>query len=488
MDIRSSNRLYLSLTSHVWLPPALSLLASMLYVYSVYPYGLGVTDDSVNYFSAALSFPPSLQKVDGSPFVEWPPLYPLLLSLFKYTGLSPVLFAFGLHLLSLQLSFWIIGSLIVKDVYSFSIRIWAAILSLFSLPVLLVYAFAWSEAFFTTLVLLIVYQLKIYNKRPSLRTFIIITILSVLLCFQRKSGIVITSAISLYLLSFPHESGHRKRILTAANYFLLSILPFLLYLIARYTSSGRFVTEQNELSLKSVLNNLSETINVVSTWVIPDELPFSIRLSFCLLILFFAITICFFLFRRIRLSPYHCCLLTILAGYLIFTNIIFLFLKLDDHLDDRIFAPVYPVFLLLLSSGADFLYTNRHRFNHYTYPLIIIGSLWLTYPISRTIYHLYKWHTTGVGGYSNKLWKNHAIINWIQQHQPDQRIRTNQIFPVFYYSAITGKNRYTNFDLQDSENKPYLYIGFDSDVPEPGKASLIFKSGNDHIYYIAPEN
>lgn len=455
-------------------------------MYSVYPYGLGITDDSVNYFSAALSFPPSLQKVDGSPYIEWPPLYPLILSLFKYTGLPPDLFTLGLHLVSFQLSLWIIGNLIVNEIHSFSIRLWAITLTLFSLPILLIYAFAWSEAFFTTLLLLIIYQLKVYTTRPSFSIFVTITLLSVFLCFQRKSGIIITSSITLYLLGFPRAYSFIKRIGTATQYFLLSILPFLLYLITRYTSSGRLVTERNEFSIKNLLGTISETIHVVSTWVIPDELPLGIRTS--LVIVFVAASICIGLLRRSALSDYHFCLVTLLSGYLIFTNIVFLFVKLDDQFDDRIFAPIYPVFLLILTSGAGFLYSNRLRFKQYAYLPVIIGALWLIYPISRTIYHVHKWRTTGVGGFSNKFWKKHPIINWIQEHQPDQRIRSNQIFPVFFYSAVIGNNKPLNFDLQDSENKPYLYIGFDSAATEQEKALLIFKSGNDHIYYIAADD
>lgn len=486
MDIRSNNQYSFSSSSHIWLPPALSLLGTILYVYAVFPYGLGITDDSVNYFSAALSFPPSLLKVDGSLFVEWPPLYPLLLSLFKYTGLPPVPFAFGLHLIFLQLSLWLIGNLIVKKVYSFPVRIWAATLALFSLPVILIYAFAWSEAFFTTLLLLIISQLNKHIYKPSSKTFITITVLSILLCFQRKSGVMVTTAISLCLLSYPYQSSHGKRIVHAASYFLLSILPFVFYLLTRYIHSGRFVTEQKELSFRNISDNLTETADVISTWVIPDELPLIFRFSFCLLLI--GISVYFLLFRRINLSPYHYCLLTILCSYLIFVNLTFLFIRLDDRFDDRIFAPVYPVFLLLLSSGADFLYTNRQRFNRYVYPLFIFGTLWLVYPISRTVYHLYKWHTAGVGGYSSRLWQNHAIIKWIKEHQPKENIRSNHIFPVFFYSAVEGNNKHTNFDLKDSENKPYLYVSFGSDIPEQENAMFMFQSGNDCIYYIVPEN
>jgi hypothetical protein len=65
----------------------LILAAGTVYYSSIITFGSGITDDSINYLSAASSFP-SLIKIDGTAFIEWPPLYPALLSLYKITGMN----------------------------------------------------------------------------------------------------------------------------------------------------------------------------------------------------------------------------------------------------------------------------------------------------------------------------------------------------------------------------------------------------------------
>ncbi len=66
-----------------YIPLALSLVIILGYA-GTSLYGPGLSADSITYWSAAQSFRESLTllKVDGSAYTNWPPLYPVLLSLF----------------------------------------------------------------------------------------------------------------------------------------------------------------------------------------------------------------------------------------------------------------------------------------------------------------------------------------------------------------------------------------------------------------------
>ncbi len=473
-----------SLPPYRTLPFFLSLAGGIGFVYAVYPYGVGITDDSVNYLSAALSFPPSLQKIDGTPFIEWPPLYPVILSLYKLFGIPITTFTFITHLLSLVLSFWLIGTLISRDIQSPTIKIWGAILCFFSTPLLIIHAFAWSEAFFTTLLLANIFQLRKYLDKPS--KAVLLSILSgiFLLSLQRKSGIIIAFSIGLCLWIFPDTKKHIWRFATAALCFLAGLIPFIFYLINRFIHSGQLITQKNPPTIDNVISNLTDTARVVSTWIIPDEIPLFVRVVIGLGLLLS----CAYIYFRVchpRVSPYHYCLLIILGAYLCIVNILFAFIKLDDHFDDRIFAPVFPLFLLLLVSIADFLYRLPvdSKFARRSIFLLTLGAgLWSMYPVLRATYHLYQWRENGVGGYSATYWRNKPVLSWLRRHPTETPIQSNDIFPVFYHCVIEGKNTPASFMIQDSGNKPYLYVDFNSEGPS-GNTTVLFKSNHDFIYY-----
>ena len=72
-------------------PAALAVLGAVLVLAREIRYGPALFPDSLSYLSAAqnLAAGEGLLTVRGFPFIDWPPLYPLLLAAAGWAGVRP---------------------------------------------------------------------------------------------------------------------------------------------------------------------------------------------------------------------------------------------------------------------------------------------------------------------------------------------------------------------------------------------------------------
>lgn len=450
--------------------------------------GQGITDDSVNFFAAAVSFPPHLLKLDGSAFVEWPPMYPILLSGYKIFNIPPLHMGILLHAVSLIFTIYLIGLLIFRHIQSNYIKHTALFVTVFSVPILIVNVFAWSEGIFTMLYLLLIVQLDLFLAKKYFRHFLLATLVAILLSFQRKSGIIIDISAALSILFILKGKTLFKRIQYATGFFVLAILPFLLYLSSRHSHTGKYFTHW-ETNLSVLAKNSLQSLDVMTTWLLPDELPVQFRIIAT--ILFFASFWLVYIqskrFTRPEINVFQGLLLVHLACYILAIIIIFLFLQLDQPFDDRIFAPVYPVFLILFFSFIDKFYYNLLIFpirNIRLLRLLFISllCLWSLYPISRALYSVNQWHHHGIG-YNHQNWRKNPLISYLKLQPENTIIKSNKEFAVFYHMVIADNTRRRHFVNPDITNKPYLYACFEP--CELKQDSILINTNQGKVLYIS---
>lgn len=501
MGIRTKLYLILALATHsdilsktrkyqycFW--PAMAAL--LLFLYSVFTYGLGITDDSVNYLSAAISLPDSLQKIDGSPFVEWPPLFPLLISLYKIAGTNILSFLLILHGISVFITVWSISDILKEETSSPAV-FWAGmIMAVFSVPFLLIHVFAWSEGIFTMFIILAYLYLKSFLKSEAHSAFLALIFWSVLLSFQRKSGIIFDGIFALLLFSYLKRKTWTKRLQYSVTYFVISIAPFFLYLYTRQKKSGAFFTNfEFDISLWKI--NFSQALDIVSSWLFPDELGlgFRVAISFLIFILSLGLYIKSKGFRPGRLSFHQASSLIVLVLYTLSIIFIFLFLNLGEPFDDRIFAPVFPFFIFLFVSILDSIYYNLlllpvKRISYLRPVFLIVLFSWCLYPVSRTFYTIHQWHTNGVGGYSSRAMQENPLTLWLINYEPQYPIFTEDRFPVFFYSNIVPDQKKEIVGQEIIlKNKPYFYVCFRKCYAHEGQ--MILGDGTVNSVYFIPE-
>jgi len=404
-----------------------------IYIFSVAKFGSGVTDDSINYLSAASSFPNALLKVDGSPYVEWPPLYPVLLSLFKLTGMTAAGFAMAFQGIVFVLNLLLTGRLLQSVLKSNYIHFIALVFLVFSIPLLQSHVFIWSEPVFILLLLINISVLVKYLETEKLIYFISLIFLSMLMSLQRKTGMYFTINFGIILVLYNPNKSLIKKCLFSLVYMFVSVVPFVLWTWRKYQIAGR-VFESSYFKMEKITGNFLELLNTLSSWILPNEIPFSIRISLIIISILFI----FYLSRHyINLkSIFNNILFKVIfisfAGYLILLPITFVYIQ-GETIDDRILSPAYILGLVLffgLIDGILFQLPDNYIAKKGVMMIVIIS---LCYPVTRTIYHIKKWNTNGTGGYNTITLINSPMIHWLKDYDATLPIRTDNEYILNYY-------------------------------------------------------
>jgi hypothetical protein len=137
------------------------LFVGFLSGFIFFHYGLGITNDSVNYVNASLSIMEGMKKADGMPYTEWPPLFSLLLSISNLIHINTLDFAkllLGAVYIASTMLLFLKTNVKTKAEYLTSV-----ILLIFSAPFIQMHVLVWSEPIFMLLILINVSLLKKYT-------------------------------------------------------------------------------------------------------------------------------------------------------------------------------------------------------------------------------------------------------------------------------------------------------------------------------------
>ena len=406
-----------------------ALLTLLIFFIAIKSFGLGITNDSVNYLSAAQSFPQGLNKADGSPYTEWPPLFPVLLSIAHIVHLDLLSFSVlfqGIVLISINL----IALYILKtNLQSRPILCLGIILLIFSAPVLQMHVMLWSEPFFLLLILLNLIILKHYLSTLHLKFFILLIGLGMLMYLQRKTGIVFiaSTAVLLFLLI----KQKRKGFLFSLLYLMPCAIPIYLWYNRRFKIAGQLLGE-GEFKPDSFSTILEQLAHTFSSYFLPSAIPLIYRIIF-LAILFLIVSAAILKSRKIKdlliNNFYFKASFFIIISYYAALLLLLVYIQIDDKVDDRILAPAYlPLFL----SGMILVDSFYAKLKIPIF-LLLLG-VWLLYPLVRTGYHLYRWNTSGTGGYNSISWSENKIIShYLSSKSEQDTLFTNSIYPLKYF-------------------------------------------------------
>jgi hypothetical protein len=448
--------------------------SAVIFSISVMGYGLGITDDSVNYMSAAMSFPSALLKVDGSVYSEWPPLYPVILSLYKLTGMSCLSFATLLHGISFCAIVIILNSMTAPLFRTRPAYLMYIICLLCSIPLLQSSVFLWSESIFILLVILSFRQLNLYIFKPGLASLSFLILISVLLCLQRKSGVIFTGAYVIILFAY-RKKERRSWMLEIPSYLILSTTPFILWTYRRFLISGS-ATSEAAWEPSRIFENLIQSTDILSSWLMPDEIPLILRsLLFLTLIALMILT-----WKKYELSGPEKDKLLIRSSTITLTVytaalcLIFLYLRSSEPIDDRLLSPVYPFFILLAFIFLDkvlFLTGSQNMRGRIIIGVVILLPL---YCVFRTGYHIKRWNQEGTGGYNTKALAENKLINYLKNEKTGRMILSNNIYVLNYHLNFKAGQQNTITDLEAKTPKYKWEIVY---FP-PGEQHALAKIGN----------
>jgi hypothetical protein len=367
------------------------IVAALVY-YAGSSYGPGITFDSINYLYAghSLTEKGELLRPFQTPFIEWPPLYPLLIALVSYVPGSILTNLFYFQILIAALSVGLSCTLARKMIQNKILFIVACLSLAFSTPLILVNHFIWSESFFSFLVVLQLHLFICYMQKSSWQLCMLLVMNGLLLCLQRQVGAFFVAGGACILCVYPASFPFYKRLTISIFYVLLAaVLPLLLWWIRNYELKGLIMNDYRDtLFLVSFFSHLGIYHDIVTSWLLPDELPVWIRVFFFYSLLLFLTII--YIYYKNSLSHQ---LVVPIGNILFWSYFIFLFLIsfiVTEQIDDRKLAPIYIPGILLMFSLIDAF--SRSKQPHRTHWIIYVCLLWTIYPVSRALFNVYAWH------------------------------------------------------------------------------------------------
>jgi hypothetical protein len=342
--------------------------------------GLLLTHDSVQYLSAASSFRHGLGFMgpDGTRYAYWPPLFPMLLSLFA----SPLVL---LPILNVFLSALLLGTLYLLSQElqtSASGRIVSLSFLFLGVHFILLSVFVWSELIFLVLFCLQVYLLLVRVRSTKANNAMLnamILALGVLLCLQRNAGLFLMVGIAGWLFFLEPKKPLVVRLFTAGIFIAITtsgLWAWNIYNTWQPDSSFRFYAHDYG---HYIFHNFSILINSLTRAFLPSPNIFVSYLCVGLIIAG--------LFKwRQWLSSSALLLLWIIAAYLVGMSLLF---ELDEHDGDRYVSIVLPFLVLILCRFLEPFFMRYARTNWIAVLVVCAGFI---YPVARSVKNASLWH------------------------------------------------------------------------------------------------
>ncbi len=369
----------------------LSAIGLVLILITTSKYGAGVSSDAARNLSTADSLLAGKGFVDmlGSPFVLWPPLYPLVMAgISALTRWSTFQAAWYLNVLLYAVNIWLSGWLLYrvfpeKLVYAIA----GSFIILLSRSTLRIYANVASEPLFATFILLFLLAGAHYLRDASRTMLWLMFILAGLAALQRYLGVALFGIAVVVI--FVKERWHG--VLRAVVPAIVSALPLAAWAVGHNIPLSGSPFGPRDVGEMLPLENISLSLTKIVWWFIP-RLSFTDPLILHPWTIIGAIVVVLVLLNKH--SDWTNWLRSLSSVYLwpalLFSVVYFLLLAFTvvtaDHLDltsDRYYVIILPVVVAVLIVTLDSLVLSHihstKRVAAYALPAILL--LWFVYPV-----------------------------------------------------------------------------------------------------------
>ncbi len=398
-----------------------------------YPYGVGVTPDSVNYLSAARNFADGSglftnvirwnSRYEAIPLIYWPPFFSLVVAGFYKLGFSLTGIPWLLNLVLFGLNSYLTGFFILKTSDSKIAGGLGYLIFMIVYPSYLIHSQAWSEPLFITLYLGAFYFLERYLDNDSRSGLVISGLLAGLSWVTRYAGITVAAG-ALTIILFFNRRNWGEKIKAAFVYGIISIIPIALWGYRNYRLLGTpIIKAVPRISQKAAgFPNLILMIQTIAGWFSPYYPP-----ALAVILLLGVLLVCLSpLIRPGTRNIYNKrvlqSLLTFLVVYLTFMIISCYLMRfaLATRFLSVILPPLLIVVILSLMGNTAVASLKLSR------PTL---SLMLVLLLSPMLIKAANWgnqvFTEGNSGYSTKVWRESETIKWLNKYQQDRVLFSN---------------------------------------------------------------
>jgi len=456
--------------------------------------GPGVSPDSVDYIATArnLIAGNGFTTYDASPFVSFMPLYPTLLALLMFLGLSVSQSASLIAALSYGGMVYVSGRIFnscIRNVplkfFMFAVLIWGI-----SIPRIAVNV--WTEMpflFFTVCFLWM--SIRYMGKTTTSLRYVAVTAGFGLL--TRSVGLFfIPSIVMVYFLRW--KRAWRKNIFSLFESLIITCFVPVLWVLGNFIRADTLLGERgvSTYSIQEVGNTI---FYVMGSWFIPTVLPdllLTLVGAGIVVVCVIISTLTFFPHKtRINFPPF-----VVISA---FTAILFLAVMSYssstvalDLLGDRHVSPIYPLVVFLFAGLIDSMSLHRLWFfsRRFIRGVIVLGCIiWLIYPIRNAI-RIYQSLVRDSYAYNAHIWYDSELIDYAHtlDDSPDTFIVSNMPDAIFFHTGLTvhlvpRKTYYNSPSVPDNE-----FAAIDTALESGQKVLLIwFEDKNSRDYVYTPE-
>ncbi len=471
------------------------LLWGFVLWFSISKLGLGVSTDSVHLLFGGMNLAETgrLISFDGSPLLQWPPLYPMLLAGIRLaTGIG----AFGAaHLLqaTAYVGLSICTSLLFLRIFpeDFALAVAGCVLANIGAVVVAGFDLVGSDYLHLFLVTLFLLLTAHYVISKSPKTFVALALVGMLAALDRYLGMaaIATGAAALLFLA----NGSRRQRLVRAFVLALSALPAFVWLLL----TSPLVERRAPLSFAENLRWFS--LSLVE-WFLPASVVEAHLVPAIALLSVFVLGLVAMLFvaRRSGIAPSAG--LILLFGSL-YTLALFASAGIAyyNKLGGRFLLPLYIPFIalvLLCARTVRIAANNKSVMVRRAASIGVFGSLavavLLTLQISvpTILYSHAGASDVSENAFNTSEWRaNEAIKFWIA-HQPERpyALFSNEPDGVAFYTghpAAAAPRRYSG----PYGSMEFPVEGYAAQLFTPGRDMyLIWIEPNEYDYYYKPED
>ena len=411
-------------------------------------YGAAVNADTTLHLSTALNFlaGEGWQDFTGSKAIEWPPGFTLLLAAFDWIGIEPLAagrwvnaIAFGLTILAAGL--WLHSNLRSQWLTLAATAILAA-----SLPLTHFASYCITEPLFVLFALLALIQLASFpNRKAAWTPLLLAAVFTALAALTRYVGVALIGTGVLVLLPL-------ARLRHTLVFGAISSLPLLAVLAYNWAVS-QTLTGPRPGSGQSLLDSLSQVVDVFRAWLVPPNAPAGLAHLLWLAVAVVGLAGAVVVFRSTRMRsdfrlkpalPFG----MFAGGYLVFM-IVVVPLTVGEGINSRFLLPVYvPLLLaavLLLDRFLSIEATGRMVAARYGLTaLVLVATLaHVGWSAHRNLTLTAEARVAGFGMYNNTYCASSEILHYIRDNRINGRMYSNNCYLTWFWdqTAAPGKHQ-----------------------------------------------
>ncbi len=421
-------------------------IATYSLIVSTRKYGIGVSPDSLVYFSLAdnLANGNGFLRFDGIYEVLRAPFYPILLAAFSLFGIPPITSALLVNIACYDLIIILSGILLINILKgNLTVTLSGILFVVCSVPILWVACMAWTELLFISEILAFLHCFYLNHKYASTKYLIYLSLVIAFASITRYLGITLLITLVLYIL-FDRRDILKAKISKVLISSSISLLPICIWCVRNYSLSGTPFGKRGPSTLQ--LHDYFEyTGRIIVSWFFPADLITDPKMHYLVISAIFVLY-CAYVARVLAKrkttdeSAYPSMLLFIVYSI----TLIFISSNTNFVLSDyrRYMVPLFVIFIINSMFLFDWIIKkNGGKIGAHIF-IIIVALLSNIAPIAYNHIVIQIKSMNGAGSYATRRWVESPMIqyftNYMHKYPGSNTVYSNSHYALYYVMCLNS--------------------------------------------------